>query len=299
MSTKIHRLKIVVAVTVVVSLAIVLLAPSPVMPATTCKANSGGTLLSIQDFSTIPQPLVGDAAEVAAELFGRDQEKCHDFVSQILATYLEARDKDFIIIYNPGGWGWDSIEDSPSLGSIIDGIESELARLGYTSLVLEHKRTAHSLNGCLREFMLAADLYPMKAEDLAARIEFLTRHIPGIRVILIGESNGAAFCQSVIHIVQQSSRLYSIQIGPPFWHNGSLSNRTLVLRSNGSIPDTFSHGDIITIIRSNLEALFGISQQNPGHILLYIGAPGHDYSWQYEAVRLQIIGFLDDNFNPE
>ena len=299
MSTKIRRLKIAAVVIVVVSLAIVLTAPSPVVPATTCKANSGGTVLSIQDFSAVPQPVIDDAAEVAAELFGNDQENCHDFMSQILATYLEAREKDFVIIHNPGGWGWDSIEESPKLGTIIDGIEAELARLGYGSLVLEHKRTAHSLNGCVSELMLAADLFPTKAEDLAARIEFLTNHIPDIRIILTGESNGAAFCEVVMQSVQQNSQIYSIQIGPPFWHNDSLSSRILVLRSNGSVPDTFSHGDIITIIRSNLEALFGISQQNPGHILLYIGAPGHDYSWQYEEVRLQITGFLDDNFSPE
>jgi pimeloyl-ACP methyl ester carboxylesterase len=296
MSTKIRRLKIAAAAVVAVSLAIVLTAPSPVTPATVCKANSGSTPLTIQDFSGIPQPVIDDATEVAAGLFNTEAKR-HDFMSQILATYLEARDNDIVVFYNPGGWGWDPIEESPNMGTIIDGIQAELTRLGYSSLVLEYKRTAHSLNGCISELMLAAAQFPMKIEDLAARIEFLTGHIPDIRVILIGESNGAAFCENVMNSLQQDSRVYAIQIGPPFWHNGSVSDRALVLRSNGSVPDTFSHGDVITIIRSNLEALFGISQQNPGNILLYIGAPGHDYSWQYPEVRLKITGFLDNSFS--
>ena len=147
--------------------------------------------------------------------------------------------------------------------------------------------------------MVAADLYPTKAKDLAARVEFLTRHIPGIKVILTGESNGAAICESAMRILQENTQVYSIQIGPPCWNKGTASDRSLVLRSNGSVPDAFSQGDIITFIRANLESIFGISQDNPGKILVYIGAPGHDYNWQYEGVRLQITDFLYNILTPK
>jgi len=292
MAAKIRRLKIVVTLIVVISFTIVLLAPSPVVPATTCEVESGGAPLSIQDFSVVPQYMIDDAAQLAAELFGNDQEKCHDFISQLLAMYLEAKDKDIVIIFNSGGFGWTSIEETPEGQSFATGIESELAALGYSSLLLNYFRTAETLNGCLSELMAEADLYPSKAKDLALRVEFLTCHIPGIRIILAGQSNGAGICERVMRILKDNQQIYSIQLGPPFWNDIMELDRSLVLRSNGEIPDAFSQGDLITIIRANLEALFGISQDNPGHILIYIGAPGHDYSWQHEEIRFQITNAL-------
>ena len=293
MAAKIRRLKIVVTLTVAISFTIVLLAPSPVVPATTCEAESGGVPLSIQDFSVVPQYIIDDAAESAAELFGKNQEKCHDFVSRLLAMYLAAKDKDIVIIFNSGGLGWTPIEETPEGQGFITGIGSELAALGYSSLFLNHFRTAETLNGCLSELMAEASLYPSKAKDLALRVEFLTCHVPGIRVILAGHSNGAGICERVMRILKDNQQVYSIQLGPPFWNDIMELDRSLVLRSNGEIPDAFSQGDVITIISANLEALFGISQEDPGKILLYIGAPGHDYSWEYEGVRSQIIESLN------
>ncbi len=288
MAAKIRRLKIIVALTVAISFTIVLLAPSPVVPATASEVGTGGVPLS-QDFSVVPQPIIDDANEVAAELFGKNQ----DFVNQLLATYLAAKDKDIVIIFNSGGFGWTLIEETPEGQDFVTGIESELTISGYSALLLNHFRTAKTLNGGISELMAEASLYPSKAKDLALRVEFLTSHIPGIRVILAGQSNGAGICERVMRILKDNQQVYSIQLGPPFWNDTIELDRSLVLRSNGLIPDSFSHGDIITIIRSNLEALFGISQENPGHILLYIGAPGHDYSWEYEGVRSQIIESLN------
>jgi hypothetical protein len=102
-----------------------------------------------------------------------------------------------------------------------------------------------------------------------------------------------------MQILKDNPQVYCIQLGPPFWNNSSISDRILILRSNGLIPDAFSQGDIITIIRSNLEALFGISQEYHGHILFYVGAPGHDYRWQYDGVRLKILEFIDNIFQIE
>ncbi len=293
MAAKVRRLKIGVTLTVAISLAIVLLAPSPVVPAIASEVGTGGIPLSIQDFSAVPQPVVEDADRLATELFGNDQVKGHDFISQLLATYLAAKDKDVVIIFNSGGFGWTPIEEIPEGQVFVTGIESELANLGYSALLLNHFRTAETLNGCLGELILATGLYPSKARDLAARVEFLTKHIPGISVILTGQSNGAGICESVMRILKDNTQVYSIQLGPPFWEDTIELDRSLVLRSNGVVPDSFSQGDLFAIIRANIEALFGISQENPGHILLYIGAPGHDYQWKYETVRSQVINFLE------
>jgi hypothetical protein len=296
MTAKVRKLRIGVTLTVAVSLAIVLLAPSPVVPAEAYEVGKGNIPLSITDFSVVPQSIVDNATELAAELFGRDETKCHDFISQLLAIYLAAEDKDVVIFVNSGGWGWSSIEDFPYGHDLVAGVEAELNSLGYTTLWLDHYRTAHSLNGCLSELMLAPGLYPSKAEDLALRAEFLTNHIPDIKVILAGISNGCTVCEGAIRILKDNQQVYSVQLGPPFWNRNLVLERSLILRSNGVIPDPFSQGNLFIIIRANLEAMFGISQDNPGHILLYIGAPGHDYRWQHPEVRSQIIDFLDKNF---
>jgi hypothetical protein len=297
MQTKIRNLKLTVILVTATCLAIVLLAPSPVLPATTGKPDNNGIPLVIEDFSVIPQAILENAAKSAAKLFDNDRRNQNEFISQLLAIYLEARDKDIVIINNSGGWGWSPLETFPHSYKLIAGINSKLNSLGYDTLWLDHFRTSKNLSGCVSELMLAADLYPAKAEDLAARVEFLTSHIPGISVILAGESNGSTICGDVMQILAENPRVYSIQLGPPFWNKGGTSDRSLVLRSNGSVPDSFSQGDAITIIRSNLEALLGISQQYPGHILFYIGAPGHDYDWQYDGVSSRVLEFLDNNFN--
>lgn len=292
MAAKRRRLNIVVILVVAISLSVVLLAPSPVSPATVYVVGAEAPL-QIQDYSAVPQPVVEDAARLAAELFGNDQKKQQKFTGQLLATYLAAKDKDVVVIFNSGGWGWSSILASPYGLDFVAGIESALADLGYTSLMLDHYRTGSNINGLVSELLFAVDKYPAKAIDLASRIEFLTRHLPGIKVIITGMSNGASICEDAMLILGDNQQVYSIQLGPPFWNGSTISDRALVLRSNGIVDDTFSQGDIITIISINVEAMLGISQEDPGNILLYIGAPGHDYRWQHPAVRSQIIDFLE------
>ncbi|MCJ7763856.1 MAG: hypothetical protein MUO90_01690 [Dehalococcoidales bacterium] len=296
MAARVRRLKIGVALFVAASLAIVLLAPSPVVPATAYEVGSGDTPLPIQDLSLVPQSLRDEADELATKLFGNNQQKRQEFTSQLLGMYLVAKDRDVVIINNSGGWGWSSIDTFPYGLDFAAGIDAELTELGYSTLWLDFYRTPKTLNGCLSESMLALGLYPSKARDLASRVEFLTRQIPGIRVILTGESNGCTICNSAMHILKDNTQVYSIQLGPPFWNNSAFSERSLVLRSNGIIPDSFSQGNVFTVVRANLESIFGISQEHPGNILLYIGAPGHDYQWQHPGVGSQIIQFLNKCF---
>ena len=298
MTTKIRRLKLGVTLTVVLSLAIVLLAPSFSAAGVACETGTGGTPLSVSDFSAIPQSVVDDAARLATELFGDYQQECDAFASQLLATYLKAKDKDFIMVFNPGGWGWNLLETSPEWRSIFDGIKSELNSSGYTSLLLDYQRTTDSWRGCFGELVEMMTGYPSKAQDLALRVGFLTNHIPDLRVILAGESTGTIISDRAMNILRGNPQVYSIQTGPPFWHKSTVLDRTLVMTSNGVTPDSFSRGDFFTIVCVNLEALFGFSQaeDEAGRVLLYVGSPGHEYWWQYPGVYSQITSFLNKNF---
>ena len=298
MRKKICRIGIGITLAVVISLVIAVLSYSGV--GVTCKIGTGGLPLPDCDLSAVPQSVTEDATELATELFGDCQEKCDDFASQLLAVYSEARDKDFVMLFNPGGWGWSLLTDiSPGWWSILAGIESELDSLGYTSLLLNHLRTPETLVGRLDELVEMMTLYPSKAEDLASRVEFVTSHIPDLRIVIIGECNGTVISDSVMNILQDNPRVYSIQIGPPFWHKNIVLDRTLLLNSNGIIPDSFSQGDFGAMIWGTIKALFGLSQprDDQGNILYYVRAPGHDYWWHHPGVYSQIVNFLGENFN--
>ena len=299
MANDIGKLKIGTALILALSLAIVLLAPSPVVPGVFHDARDGGVSLPGDALSAVPRYIVEEAGDLAGDLFKDNPEKERVFINQLLAVYLAASDKDFIIIFNPGGWGWASLQDSSGWESIFDGIEAELDEMGYSSLLLNYQRTSESAQGYLSELMANISLYPPKAGDLALRVDFLTRHLPNIKIILTGESNGTIICDKVMRYLKDNRQVYSIQTGPPFWYTTMTLARTLVMRSNGSVPDSFSQGNFFTIIRANLEALIGQAPASPGHIMLYVGSPGHEYGWQYYDVRSKITGFIKANFSPE
>jgi len=301
MKNKIRILKIGIALIIVLSPAIVLLVPAPMVTGVTYEVGTGELPLSVYDLSAVPQSVAEDATRLATELFGDCQESCNDFASQLLVTYSKAEDRDFVVIFNSGGWGGNLLETSLGWQTILAGIESELASSGYTSLLLEYQRTVVTLRGRLDEFMERITGYPSKARFLASRVEFLTKHNPQLRVILAGESTGTVICDRVMNILADNPQVYSIQTGPPFWHKNTALDRTLLLTSNGIVPDSFSQGDFWGIIWGNFRCRLGLSQPEDhfGTTPHYVGAPGHDYWWQYPEVCAQITDFLEQNFRIE
>jgi len=296
---KIVRLGILVLLALLLSLGVLLVALPYSGVGLVSEVGVEAIALPAYELSAIPEPIAEEATELATELFGNSQEKANDFVNQLLATYLEAEDKDFILLFNSGGWGWNSLEETPGWRSIFIGIDSRLVSAGYTSLYLDYRRTEKSWFGCLSEVGEMAANYRSKARDLACRLDFLTEHIPDLRIIVAGESTGTVISDMVMAILADNPRVYSIQTGPPFWHNNVMLDRTLVMTDNGIKPDSFSRGDFDILVFGNLRAFFGLSEpiDDYGTILHRVGAPGHDYWWQYPNVYPEIINFLEGNFN--
>jgi hypothetical protein len=259
------------------------------------------TRLSEHEYSSLPQSIIGDASRLAGEVVGSSQAKCQDLADQLLAAYAAARDSDIVIIFNSGGWGWNNLDKTPGWSSIIDGIQSRLAGLDFKSRVLVYHRTSKGLLGCLREMVAMAEHYPEKARELAARVDFLTDHIPNLRVIIAGESTGTVISDYTMSLLQDNERVYSVQTGTPFWHKPMALDRTLLMNSNGNTIDTFSYGRISTMIWATVKGWFGVSSpgDEPGAILNWLRAPGHDYSWQYPGVSSEVTRFLEANFGAK
>ncbi len=298
MKNKLYRLGVAIALAAILVFGIVGLVASYSEVGVTRGVGVDELTLSASDFAEIPQSVVEDAAALAEELFGEHQDKQDDFVDQLLIAYLEAKDKDLVVIFNPGGWGWSLLEGSEQWQSIFTGIESVFDNKGYTLLWLDYQRTADNLLGYLDESVQLITNYSSKIQNLVSRVEFLTDNIPDLRVIITGESNGAVIVDGAMNSLEDNPQVYSIQTGPPFWHETTMLDRTLVLTDNGITPDSFSRGDLITMFWGNIRALFGISQpeDDSGNILYYVKAPGHDYQWRYPGVGPEITGFLERNF---
>jgi len=300
MKPNLRRLGILLALTAVLLLGIFLTAFSYIDIGITDLANGEVKTVVITDLSEIPESVVEDAAAMAMELYGDYQDKYDEFVSQLLSAYVEAKDKDFVVIFNPGGWGTKMLERSPGWQEICQGIESELGNLGYSSLVLDYRRTTEGLRGITKELVELFSVYPSKAKNLARRVEFLTRNVPDLRIIVAGESNGAVISDTVMTMLRDDPKVYSIQTGPPFWHRRMTVERTLVLDTNGQVPDAFSGGDIPVMLFASLKALVGVpltEEEEAGRIFYFIRAPGHVYNWHYPGVNLRIADFLEENFS--
>jgi hypothetical protein len=278
-----------------VALIVVMLAPSPLQPALACDSVTGD-LLSVSSTAGVPAEVVKDADTVAESFYPNDPIKSVDMTDQLLGTYLAAKDKDFVIMFNPGGWGWDPITDIPGWESIVNGIKDTLGSLGYSAMGIDYKRTRHGFDGVVDEFEVLIGAQDEKAQELAARVEFLTRNLPNLHAILTGESNGAAVADEAMRLLIDNPRVYCVVSGPPVWHPCLEFERSLVIKNNGEQVDTFTTGDLILIMRANGESFFGVHSGVKGDILEYIGAPGHFYSWDYAAVRTQVNSFLENKF---
>jgi hypothetical protein len=297
----------------VCGLAVVLVACLIVMVAgfdSTRVGETGQLALNFESMSPIEQ----QAWVVASQVVGSSKAAQEQFVSQLLGLYYRVKDHDIVIFCTPGGWGKKPLEADIQGRSWLSGIESELTRLGYNYYEVEDIRTEKGLWGYFFELKEQLTHYPSKAKELAAKIDFLTRQVTGLKVIITGQSNGAAVAGEVISRLKGNPGVYSIQVGIPFWHRVSKTSRSLVIDNNGVEADVLTEKDIVKLIKANLVELFIINHVPaftpidwiisrailvfwPYDVGLGMRAPGHDYMWQYPGVGPVIEAFLVQNLS--
>ncbi|MFC1873005.1 hypothetical protein ACFLYV_04770 [Chloroflexota bacterium] len=251
------------------------------------------------DLRAIPPAVSADAAQMAEKLYGPNGDSYTRFVDQLLATYQVSRGRDVVVLFNSGGWGWNAAYDSSGWQSIIQGISGQLGAQGYDTVVINYRRTSENLWGMVKELFEVTNNYPFKAEALALRLEFTARHLPGMRIILAGESNGTVITDRVMYMLKDNENIFSIQTGTPFWHDPVFPERSLVLNYNGQVVDTFAQGDLGSLLVTTIKGILGLEppEENPGTVLKFLRAPGHDYGWQYDEVKTRIQGFIRGKFN--
>ena len=266
--------------------------------------------LGMESMNTVEQ----QAWQLAAEVVGSGKKAQEQFVSEVLDLYSRIKDSDLVIFCNSGGWGNKPLSSDYQGQSWLTGIEAELTQLGYKPYLIDDIRTGDGLIERFLEFKEHLTRYPSKAKVLAAKIDFLTQNIADLKVIVTGQSNGAALAGEVANRLKDNSRVYSIQVGIPFWHGVHEVNNSLVIDNSGVGSDALTQRDLLTIIKSNWGKLF-ILNHAPAftpvdwfisravliltsyNFGLGLEAPGHEYMWEYPGVGPVIEAFLVKNFD--
>jgi hypothetical protein len=203
--------------------------------------------LSLESTSAIEQ----QAWQAAADVVGSGKKAQEQFVTEVLDLYSEVKDSELVIFCNSGGWGNKPLSTDYQGQSWLTGMMEKLTQMGYKPCVIEDIRTGDSLIEHLFEFKEDLTDYPSKSKVLAAKIDFLTQNISNLKVIITGQSNGAAFTSEVANRLKDNPNVYSIQVGIPFWHRVHEVGRSLVIDNSGIGSDALADRDLVAIVKSN------------------------------------------------
>lgn len=177
----------------------------------------------------------------------------------------------------------------------------EIESQGYAPVLVDYRRTRSTFAGWAREAFELLRRYPNKAREMAHILQFLLEHIPGLWIILAAESNGSVIANAAMRRLRKNPHVISIQTGPPAWERPQVLHRTLVLRGNGGMYDSYSVGDILTLVRANLRSILRLSKTSEpsGMVLNSLHAPGHEYSWKHLRVADAITFFLQEHLREK
>lgn len=248
------------------------------------------------------------AMQLAQKLFGDNAKKCTSFTSRLLDVCNRAKDKELLLIHNPGGWGCTPLDNLLKWErSIVDGITTAVEQLGYDWLLTQYFRNGHGLWAHLQDLKEEGRFFfkgrSNKVELMAAELKFITEHLKNLKVLLIGASQGAAFSNAVVRQLGELPQVYSIELGIFFAHMSrrNITERTLAIDSNGEMPDPMANRNLKAGFKAYLFAPFRWAkyqlQGKPEKFSYCINAPGHNYDWKYPEVRRQITEFLNRNFS--
>ena len=233
------------------------------------------------------------------------------FVAEVLDIYDRAGDCDVVIYFCEGGWGSRPLSVNPEGRSLVAGVASTLTSMGYTYCIADYPRTRKTAGDYLYEGVQLLLQYPVKSKQLAAKMDFLTRHVDGLKVIIVGKSSGALYVNKAAELLRDNPDVYTIQIGSPLGCKTPVPGRSFAVCDNGIQGDAMIRLDVLSLIKQNkLQVLFILFAPSfttldwiIGKLLVAVGfcntrfplvMPGHDYMWQYPKVGPAIETFIQD-----
>jgi pimeloyl-ACP methyl ester carboxylesterase len=243
-----------------------------------------------------------DAYSLARGIF-KSQEIADNFANHLLDVCAEAEGKDFIIVHNPGGWGHARLDQCLEWErSIVFGVKAVVEEMGYSFLLTQYFRSGLGWAEDMRDLGEQFRFFSSKADIIAAWLKFIISHVNGIKVILIGISQGAAFGNSVMQQLGGRYPVYSLELGFPFQYKSRrvITERTLAVEDNGVEPDILAQGNIWAgagiLMAAPFKWMWYYLRGKPVEFAHCVSAPGHEYDWSNPEIQRRIRDFLEANF---
>ncbi len=250
--------------------------------------------------------LQDEASELAKHIFGHNTQKRDSFIQKVLEACRTAQGKDIIVMHHPGGWGTTSLPQClPWERSIISGISQTLEGMGYSYALVQCFRSGQGIREYINDVREQLSFFTHKAKVGAAETRFILNHLKDTKIIMVGVSQGAGFCNAVMLELKGCQRVYSIEFGAPFYYRSRrwITEHTKAVNGNGVLPDALMNRDLSTITLTYLGApwrwLRYRLQGKHEKFSRCVDVPGHNYSWEYPEVRKQVGDFLKENFGKK
>jgi hypothetical protein len=252
--------------------------------------------------------LQNEASEVARQLYGARSSARARFTKRLLDLCRQVQDKDVLVIHNPGGWGSSRLDHCLEWErSIVEGVKSTVERLGYSPFITQYFRSGDSLWAHLGDSKDQVTAFLQgrysQAKVLAAELKLIDRHLDGLKVVMVGVSQGAGFTNAVMRQLEDDEHVYSIELGTLFVHmrHRRITDHTLAIDGNGELPDPIVHRNLWLGTRiyatAPLRWLKYRMTRKPRSFTRCIDLPGHDYSWDYPGVKQKIETFIQTMFD--
>jgi hypothetical protein len=217
--------------------------------------------------------------------------------SDIEKVFSSAVSADFIIVFNPGGWGDTPPEKAEDLSPIIEGIKKSLSERGYESVVVPYYRTERGIMSKLAISKEFFGYFQKQSSDLAFKIGDFLENNNSKKIIMVGLSNGASFVDETMKKISGfKDSVFAVEIGAPFWQKEFDSEN--ILRLNNKNCDSLSRGEVEVLLSTLFKApakwFFAKISGARLSFSMAFNFPQHKYFWDSPEVGSRIISFIDD-----
>jgi len=257
------------------------------------------------DITVVGLTLQEDAYRLAREIF-KSEEIASNFANHLLDVCIKAEGKYFLVVHNPGGWGHARLDQCLEWErGIVAGVKVMMEEMGNSFLLAQYFRSGEGWWEKMRDLREQFRFFSSKANVMAAWLRFIITHVKGIKVILIGISQGAAFGSAVVQRLGEHFPVYSIEFGFPFQYKSwrVITERTLAVEGNGVRPDVLVQGNMWVGARILMAAPFKWMwyrlRGKPVAFAHCVSAPGHVYDWSNPEIEGRIRIFLETNFGRQ
>lgn len=202
---------------------------------------------------------------------------------------------DVVFVVCTGGWGREPLERSADIMPTVLAMRDSVTSWGLSSLIVPYLRvTRGSPENPALQLSEMLGVHHKRSREFANVIAGVLGRYPGIRIVLVGLSNGATFVGQAMRLLEPEaqSRVSVFEFGPPWWNEETATPNTQLHDNEGDDPVATCRIDLeVASLFSGIER--SLWAQFVGRAVPFSQAvynPAHGYEWR--AVGPSVVPFL-------